>query len=165
MACRTRLLDPATGAVRIVAEPDLGTLVGLAGDVLVSYGACPGLPCPIIATDLSSPAATVLADAGSSAVAIATPDGPRLVHERSTRPGSAFARSPSTVRPPSTSARCPTGCGSTRTEAAADAATRVPPGWVLLSPDGRLPGAGPDARTQLRHVPDGTTVQLEEVAR
>ena len=64
-----------------VAEPDLGMPVGLAGDALVSYGACPGVPCPIVATDLASGARTTLAEAGASAVTVTAPDGPRLVHE------------------------------------------------------------------------------------
>ncbi len=47
----------------------------------------------------------------------------------------------------------------------ADAATRVPDGWVLVTPDGRLSAAGPSPQTQLRHVPDGASVQLQEVSR
>ena len=46
----------------------------------------------------------------------------------------------------------------------AEASTRVGADWVLLSPDGRLPDTGPRARTQLRNVTDGTTVQLDEVS-
>ena len=38
------------------------------------------------------------------------------------------------------------------------------PGWLLFGPDGRLPIDG-SLRPLLRHVPDGRTVQLDEVSR
>ena len=44
-------------------------------------------------------------------------------------------------------------------------ATRLPPGWVLLAPDGRLPVDPTDHRPQLRHIPDGATVPLDEATR
>jgi hypothetical protein len=139
--------------------------VGLAGDALVSYAACPGVPCPIVATDLASRTRTILTQVAASAVTVTAPDGPRLVHEvvaangislRSVRlDGSAGEdlgqlTSDQRLQPPA---------------AVANAATRVPSGWVVIEPDGRLPEAGPGAETKLRHVPDGTTVQLDEVAQ
>jgi hypothetical protein len=165
LACRTRVLDPGSGVIRTVAEPDLGMPVGLAGDALVSYAACPGVPCPIVATDLASGTRTKLTEAGSSAVTVMTPDGPRLVHEVIADDGVEL-RSVSLDG----SAQQDLGqlAGDQRLQpaaAAANAATRVPPGWVVLEPDGRLPETGPGAETKLRHVPDGTTVQLDEVAQ
>lgn len=164
-ACRTRIIDPAGSSPRIVAQPDLGTLVGLEGEVLVSYAACPGLPCPIIAVDLETGARDVLADAGGVAVVLATADGPRLVHE-------VVGESGIELRSVSIDGSSATDLGQLTdglrlhaSASVAEAATRVPDGWVLLGPDGRLPDSGPNAQTQLRHVPDGTTVQLEEVAR
>ena len=47
----------------------------------------------------------------------------------------------------------------------AGSATTLPAGWVLLAPDGRLPADGSTDRPQLRHVPDGLTVQLDEALR
>ena len=47
----------------------------------------------------------------------------------------------------------------------ADAATSLPAGWVLLAQDGRLPADPTDDRPQLRHVPDGSTVPLDEALR
>ena len=41
----------------------------------------------------------------------------------------------------------------------------MPAGWVLLAPDGRLPADPSTVRPQLRHVPDGTTVPLDEALR
>lgn len=165
LARRTRVLAPETGAVITLAEPDLGMPVGLAGAALVSYAACPGVPCPIVATDLPSGARTALTDAGSSAVAIVAPDGPRLVHEvvgesglelRSVRLDGSSGQSLGPL----------TGDQRLQPAAAvANAATRVPAGWVVLEPGGRLPEAGPGAEATLRHVPDGITVQLDEVAQ
>lgn len=164
-ACRTRVMDPTDGRLRAVVEPDLGTLVGLEENVLVTYGACPGLPCPIIAVDIETGARNVLAEAGAVAVLLTTPDGPRLVHE-------VIGESGITLRSVRLDGSSAADLGQLddslrlhASSAMALAATRVPSGWVLIGPDGRLPGSGPNARTQLRHVPDGTTVQLDEVAR
>lgn len=164
-ACRTRVIDPEGGRLRAVAEPDLGSLVGLDGDVLVTYAACPGLPCPIIATDLATGARSVLADAGAAAVAITTPDGPRLVHEVLGESGIVLRSVAFDGSSVTDLGRLPDGRRLHPSTSTSEAATRVPSGWVVLSPDGRLPGSGPNAQTQLRHVPDGTTVQFDEVAR
>lgn len=164
-ACRTRVIDPAGGTPRTVAEPDLGTLVGLDGDVLVAYAACPAFPCPIVAVNLESGGREVLADAGAVAVVIATPDGPRLVHEVFDESGVALRAIALDGSSATDLGRLPDGLRLHPSTTVAEAATRVPSGWVVLGPDGRLPGSGPNAQTQLRHVPDGTTVQLDEVAR
>jgi hypothetical protein len=164
-ACRTRVLDPAGESLRAVAESDLGSIVGLEGDVLVTYAACPGFPCPIIATDLATGARSVLADAGTAAVAVATPDGPRLVHEYLGESGFALRSVAFDGSSATDLGRLPDGRRLHPSTNASQAATRVPPGWVVLSPEGRLPDDGPSGQTQLRHVPDGTTVQLDEVAR
>jgi hypothetical protein len=47
----------------------------------------------------------------------------------------------------------------------AGAATLVPDGWVLLALDGRLPTASTSLRPQLRRIPDGITVPLDEAIR
>jgi len=164
-ACRTRVLDPATGAVQAVAEPDLGSFIGLAGDVLVSYGACPGLPCPIVATGLGTGNRTILTDAGVSAVAVASPDGPRLVHEVVVDTGLELrsvgfdGSSLGSLGPLDNDVRLQPSA------TVSESGTRVPAGWVVLGPDGRLPDTGPDAETQLRRISDGTTVQLDEVVQ
>jgi hypothetical protein len=49
--------------------------------------------------------------------------------------------------------------------AQAASATRLPRGWVLLAPEGRLPVDGRSGRPELRRVPDGMTVPLDEVPR
>ena len=164
-ACRVRVIDPAGGVSPVVAEPDLGTLVALDGDELVAYAACPGLPCPILAVDVQTGSRRVLADAAAAAVVIATQDGPRLVHEVLDESG-VMLRSVALDGPAAGDlGRLPDGLRLQPIAAMAGAATRVPAGWVLVTPDGRLSPSGPSDQTQLRHVPDGTSVQLEEASR
>jgi hypothetical protein len=164
-ACRTRVFDPRSGSLRVIAEPDLGGIVGLDGDDLVTYAACPGLPCPVLAVDLETGSRRVLAEAAAVAVLASTPEGSRLVHEFLAEAGVAMR---ATSLDGSTSVELgpvPTGLRLHAAPSVAEAATSVPEGWVLLGPDGRLPSGGPDDHTQLRHVTDGSTVQLDEVVR
>lgn len=165
VACRTRVVEPASGSVRAVAEPDLGALVGLDGGRLVTYAACPGLPCPVVSTDLSSGVRSTLADDAAIAILVRTSDGPRLVHEVFDGPGIALRSVALDGSPTRDLGPIPDGMRLHPTPGIAEASTRVGPDWVLLSPDGRLPDTGPRTRTQLRNVTDGTTVQLDEVAR
>lgn len=164
-ACRTRVLDPVTGTTRAVAEPDLGVLVGFEGDTLVTYAACPGLPCPIVRTDLTTGDRSILTDAAIVAVLTATPDGPRLVHEVFDGPGIALRAMALDGSATADLGPLPEGLRLNANPGLAEAATRVPSGFALLTPEARLPDGGPDARTQLRRVSDGSTVQFEEVAR
>jgi len=164
-ACRVRVIDPAGGAPRTVAEPDLGTLVALDGDELIAYAACPGLPCPILGVDIGTGSHRVLADAAAVSIVIATPDGPRLVHEILDESGVSLRSVALDGSAAGDLGRLPDGLRLQAIPAIADAATRVPAGWVLVTPDGRLWPSGPSAQTQLRHVPDGTSVQLEEASR
>ena len=165
VACRSRVVTPGDGTVRTVEEPGLGSLVGLDGDHLVTYAACPGLPCPVIATDLTTGLRSELAGAAATAVLVSTPVGPRLVHEVlgdsaiSLRAVALDGSSVTDLGP------LPAGLRLHATAQTAGAATRIGSGWVLLSPDGRIPDNGPRARTLLRRVTDGMTVQLEEAAR
>jgi hypothetical protein len=165
VACRTRVVEPTSKTVQAVAEPDLGALVGLDGGRLVTYAACPGLPCPVVATDLSSGVRSTLADAAAIAILVRTVDGPRLVHEVFDGPGIALRSVALDGSPTRELGPVPEGLRLHATPGVAEASTRVGPDWVLLSPDGRLPDTGPRTRTQLRNVTDGTTVQLSEVAR
>lgn len=165
VACRTRIVGFDGRPNQELAEPDLGLLAGFDGDRIVTYGACRGLPCPIVATDLASGARHVLAADGGLAVVVATSDGPRLVHEvfeaaglrlRSVAldGGSAIDLGP-----------IPDGLRLHATPDRAGSATRLPIDWILLAPDGRLPIDAASLRPQLRHLPDGVTVQLDEVVR
>jgi hypothetical protein len=165
LACRTRILGQDGNSLHAVDEPDLGTMVGIADNVLVSYGACPGLPCQIVATDITSGVRSVIADAAAGAALTATPDGPRLVHEVFADGGVAVWAVALDGSSASSLGSLPDGLRLHPAAGMADAGTLAPSGWVVLSPDGRVPSGGPDGLAQLRHVPDGTTVALEEVTR
>ncbi len=165
VACRTRVIGHGNGSVRTVASPDLGSIVGLAGDRLVTYLACPGLPCPVIATDLRTGSRSELAGAAATAVLVSTPAGARLVHEVLGETAVALRSVALDGSSIGDLGQLPAGLRLHAAPQAAGAATRIGSDWVLLSPDGRIPDTGPRARTLLRRVTDGTTVQLEEALR
>src|SRR4029079_11916575 len=81
LACRIRVIAPDGGPTVTLDDPKLGAILGLARHLAVTYAACRGLPCPIIATDLWTGDRRVLAPAAGSAVVIPTAEGARLLHE------------------------------------------------------------------------------------
>ena len=164
-ACRVRILDTTSGSASLVDDPDLGTLVALDDDRLVTYESCPGWPCPIVAHDLETGQRTVLADAAAASVVVSTADGPRLVHEVLDGSGVDLRSVALDGSVADDLGRLPDGLRLEGSPLLTDTATRLPDGWVLVTPDGRLSAAGPDPQTQLRHVPDGASVQLQEVGR
>lgn len=165
-ACRTRFIAP-DGAATFggTAERDLGTMIGLDDGRLVGYLACPGLPCPVVAIDLTTGARTVLADQAGIGVLVSTPSGRRLVHETFLPSGLALRSVAMDGSAATDLGPLPDGVRLHPTPDRAEAATRVPPGWALLATDGRIGPAGPADHGQLRHVPDGASVQLDEVIR
>ena len=165
LACRTRVVAPRGGSSAFLDDPDLGPIIGLDGDRLVTYASCRGLPCPIVSSDLGSGQRRVLATASGIGVVVATPNGARLVHEI----GVGSARTLRSVAldggPATDLGRVPDDLRLHPSPAQAAAAVRMPAGWILLAPDGRLPADGLPHRSQLRHTPDGTTVPLDEAIR
>lgn len=165
VACRTRILAPGGGPTAFLDAPDLGLLVGLDGDRVVTYGACRGLPCPIVSTDLATGERRVLAPAAGLAVVVSTPDGARLVHEVRLGTGRGLRSVALDTGRSSDLGSVPDDLRLQPSPVRADAATRLPPGWVLLATDGRMPSDGRSGRSQIRHIPDGVTVPLDEAAR
>lgn len=164
-ACRTRIYDRAGGPLRVVADEDLGAIVGLSGDDLVTYAACKGWPCPVVAVSVETGRRQVLTDAAAVAILATTSDGPRLVHEILGEAGIA-------VRAVSLDGSVATDLGPVQeglrlhaAPSAAESATEIPAGWVLLGPEGRFPDTGPTTQTQLRRVEDGITLQFVEVVQ
>lgn len=164
IACRVRVLDPADGNVRLVADPGAGDLVGLDADRLVVHGACRGLPCPLLSIDLAGDSTIVLDHAAGQAVLSRDATGrPVVVHELGA--GGGRLRS---VRLDGTDPHDLPGDSDGRrlvpSPARAGGAAEHAPGWVLFGPDGRLPVDG-SLRPLLRHIPDGRAVALDEVSR
>lgn len=68
-ACVTRILDLATGRIEVLAGEGQGPLVGFSGALLVTWAACHGLPCPVLAWNPASGFARTLAtDAAGAAL-------------------------------------------------------------------------------------------------
>ncbi len=164
VACRVRVLDPVIGDVQLVSDPDVGDLVGLAGDRLVAHGVCRGLPCPLVSVDLHDGTTTVLDHAAGQAVLSRDADGhPVVIHEvgatgRTLRIVGLDGQHPEAFDGDRDGRRLVAG------PARSGGAVETAPGWVLFGPDGRLPIDGAILPV-LRHVPDGRTVPLDEVSR
>lgn len=78
VACRVRVLEPATGAVAALAGT--GPALGVARGELLARATCPGLPCDVMAFPLDGGPARVLA-ADAWAAAAGGPAGTHLVVE------------------------------------------------------------------------------------
>jgi len=164
-ACRIRVMSAGGASAVTVDAPDLGLLVGFEGDLVVTYGACRGLPCPIVVTDLRNGGRRTLASAAGMAVVVDSQAGPRLIHEIETPSGRTLRSVPLDGGAPSDLGSIPDGLDLHLAPVGVGAATRLPADWVLLAPDGRLPADRSGHRAQLRHLPDGMTVPLDEAAR
>jgi len=165
LSCRLRVVSPDGEPVVTLDSPDLGTIVGLDGDRAVTYEACRGLPCPIVSTDLGTGERRLLADAAGLAIVIPSTEGSRLVHEIG---GGSQRRLRSVAvdgKEPRELGTVPDDLRLQPSAIRAGAATALPVGWVLLAPDGRLPADPGTGVPQLRHVPDGSTVPLDEALR
>ncbi len=165
LACRTRVVTPFDGPTRTLDGPDLGVLVGLDGDHLVTYEACRGLPCPIVSSDLATGDRRVLASAAGLAVLASTPDGARLVLEAPLGGGRGLRSVALDTGAALDLGLIPDDLRLLPSADQAAAATRTPRGWVLLAPEARIPADGHSGHPQLRRIPDGTTVPLDEVSR
>jgi hypothetical protein len=165
LACRVRILAPGGGPTTTLEAPDLGPIVGLDGDRAVTYESCRGLPCPIVATDLRTGERQVLAAAAGFAIVAGGPDGSRLIHEVGAETGRTLRAIALDGGSPGDLGALPTGLRLHPAGDRAEAGTRLPPGWVLLAPDGRLSADAMALRPQLRHLPDGSTVAFDEALR
>ncbi len=164
VACRFRLLDMASASSVLVADPSVGSLVGVADELVIARGACLGLPCPLLALDQDGGPPVTLADTAGQAVLARDAAGRALlVHEvdadggvvRAIRPD---GRDPHPLPLPADGQRLigpPSWSGG---------GAELGAGWIPFGPDGRLPVAG-DQPAVLRHVSDGRAVRLDEVPR
>ena len=164
VACRTRIVAKDGSLAGDLEMPDLGVLVGFAGDRAVTYGACRGWPCPIVSVDVRTGTRLTLDPSGSQAVVIPTSEGARLVVE-TLRPAGRILRSLSLDgETASDLGAIPDGLGLGLGPQRSAAATRLPDGWILLAPD-PASDDGQAVRQQLRRIPDGMAVPLDEAIR
>ena len=91
-ACLTRVVDLASGEVEDFTGEDQGPLIGFAGRELVTWAACHGFPCPVVAWHSGGPPERILAVEASGAAL--SGDGRQLLVSRS---GSDGARDLETV--------------------------------------------------------------------
>ena len=130
----------------------------------MTYGACRGWPCSIVSVDVRTGTRITLDASGGQAVVAPTSEGARLVLETQRATGrilrslSLDGATASDLGPIPDGLRLGLGPGRSA------AATRLPDGWILLAPD----PASADAqavRRQLRRIPDGMAVPLDEAMR
>ncbi len=76
-ACRTRLLDLGSGRSGWLPGNAHGLIAGLDSQTVVMFDACPGLPCPLVATALDGGGDRLLSAAAHSAQTVVV--GERLV--------------------------------------------------------------------------------------
>jgi hypothetical protein len=162
VACRYRVIPADGGPVAEVADPGMGSLVGLAGGRLIAHEACRGLPCPLVSTDLVGGDVIVLDPAAGAAVLARDEDGRSVVvHEaadgalRSVRPDGADPHD--LPAPPAGTSLVP---GAAWSASAAD----HPADRLLFAPDGRMPLDGPRPAV-LRSIDVDDAIPLTEVTR
>lgn len=163
VSCRTRVLDANGRSAGALAEPDLGETIGLADGQLVSYLACRGLPCPIIATDLATGRWRLLIAEAGSAMVTSTPAGPRLVYTKPAGHGPTLQSLALDGSHRVDLGPLPDGFDLQMPPSRALAGVAVPPGWAVLAPDGRMPIDPTGPAPILRHVLDGRSASLGEV--
>jgi hypothetical protein len=163
-ACRTRILDRTDRTVDLVADPDLGDMVGLAGTRLVVRAACGGLPCALIAVDIADGTQVTLhPEAGLAMLTVGIDGRPTVVHEVGADAGALRSvgidgRGARNLPADPSGRRVVDGPG--RAGAGAESGR----GLVVLGPDGRIPVDGPDGAI-VRRLSDGASLRFDEVTR
>lgn len=162
VSCRTRILalDLGTSATA-VDDPDQGELIGVSGDLLVTYAACPGLPCAIVATELLTGTQRTLTELAGLARLVADPDGVRLVHEVD-ESGSGRLRSVALVGSTERAVSLGDDLVVAPPPSRSRSAIALPPGWLLVSPDGRAHSPG---RSAIVNAMSGVQLELGKVTR
>lgn len=153
-ACRTRVIDAVGGDLWTAADPRHGELIGLAGDRLLVYAACGGLPCPVVRLDRGGRTATLVPAAGSARLVDGGTGGPVVAFEDPAVPDRLVA----VAIDGSAQRALTTRLGRWRLvpdPARAGSAIELAPGRLVLGPDGRLPvtGDSPPSLIRLPEVP------------
>ena len=150
LACRTRIIDPATGLTESASRT--GPVIGIAGSRVVTYGVCPGFPCAVQATEPSTGAReTLVAAAGAAALS-----GDSLVFEHDGHLARLDLRTRAMSDVPAADGFAPVRGGSTAT-----AGMDLPAGSVMLAGSGQPPAPA----TARRFDPFTSAVQPVEAVQ
>jgi hypothetical protein len=130
-ACRTRVLDPATGAVATVNGT--GPAAGIAGGRLVAFAPCDGLPCAVNSIDLASGTATPLDEADGPVVAASDAAGVVVLADDGGLGVVRLGAVATDLQVPSTDGLAPVVGSST-----AASGIEAPRGHIAVAPGGRV---------------------------
>lgn len=159
-ACRYRLA-PQAGAVVTVADPSLGSLVGVAADRLVTREACRGLPCPIVSVDVHGGGrASLAATAGRAVLGRDAAGRPVVVYEPELDGPTLRAIGPD-GRDAAEVAAPPPGLRLVADAAWSGGSAEHAAAQLVFGPDGRLPIGGP-RKAVVRDI-GGSPTPLDEV--
>ncbi len=131
MACRSRILEPRTGRVRTVDAT--GPVIGVDGDTVIAYDLCHGYPCPIVAVDAPTGQRTALVDDAGPASLAGAGRSVLVFEARQGLLDTLNLRTGARLKVEAPSGLLPVHDGSTATSGA-----DLPPGDVLVAPDGRV---------------------------
>ena len=161
VACRYRVVAPTGGAVTSIADPSLGSFVGMAEDRLVVREACRGLPCALVSRALGGDEPVTLDAAAGLAVMSRDADGRSVIV-------SEHDAGLTAVRPDGTDPRPiagpPDGLRLVPDVPWSASGAEHAPDRLVFGPDGRVPldGARPAI---LRSVDATESLPLGEVLR
>ncbi len=153
-ACRTRVLDVATGHVAVAHGT--GAPAGAVGSRLVTLAACDALPCPLEAVDLVTGTVSLLGEAAGPAV-LATSGGGTAV--LATAAGLGIARAMDGGGGASDVPRT-AGLGPVRHGSTSGSGIEAPAGLIAVAPGGRVDDP---ASVQLLDPATGRLLRLDEV--
>jgi hypothetical protein len=161
VACRYRVLPKDGSVVTSIADPSLGSFVGMADDRLIVREACRGLPCALVSRRVAADDLVILDAATGTAVVSRDADGRSVVvHEREAELHA--------LRPDGTDRRHladpPDGLRLVAGVPWSASGAEHAPGRLVFGPEGRVPfdGARPAI---LRSVDAADTLPLGEVPR
>ena len=130
-ACRTRVLDPSSGAVASVNGT--GPAAGLAGGRLIALEPCDGLPCAVDSVDLAAGTAMRLGEADGPVLATSSTSGVVVLAVGS---GLSMVR----VSPEGSDLEVPDGAGlaPVTRSSTSDSGVEAPAGRIAVAPGGTV---------------------------
>lgn len=156
--CLSQILDISSSNVSLVDIEGLGTAIGLVGDKVISFAACEGPPCTVVAARPDGSSETLVPSAtGAALVRIGSDD--RLVYEDDSRRLTDLRLGTGNRTP--LSVALPIGTSLLLPAAIAKAAIALPDGWAAAGPNGTLRSTSPQAPgLSLLRLSGGTIVNV-----